>query len=324
MADTWRAMEWPIRILRAFLGFTFVFAGVQKLLDPNFLRPGGTDYVGRQLQGFAKGTPVAPLMELLARHAVLAGVGIAVVETTIGIAVLVGVMLPLAAFGGFVINGLLLLSATWHVHPYFLGSDSIYAVAWLALVVETWPRAAPMQARTRSARSQAPPGVVDRRAFLQLGAVATLALGVDGIARAFRGPVPRGSGLKAAGGTPSATTSPAQGPTTASPAPPPGATVIASLDQLPVGRAVAFQDPRLGPAALVRLANDQVVAYSRICTHAGCLVGYNQSAELLVCPCHGAEFDPSRGAQPIAGPAATSLQRIAVHLDAASGTVVLG
>ena len=53
-------MPWSIRILRAFLGVTFVFAGVQKFLDPNFLRPGGGDYIGTQLDGFATGTPAAP------------------------------------------------------------------------------------------------------------------------------------------------------------------------------------------------------------------------------------------------------------------------
>jgi hypothetical protein len=36
----WRAMGWPLAILRAFLGSTFVFAGMQKLLDPN-CRVGG-------------------------------------------------------------------------------------------------------------------------------------------------------------------------------------------------------------------------------------------------------------------------------------------
>jgi thiosulfate dehydrogenase [quinone] large subunit len=325
VAESWRAMAWPMRILRAFLGGTFVFAGAQKVLDPNFLRPGGADYVGRQLQGFAHGTPLAPLMELLARHAVLAGVGIALVETAIGIAVLLGVLLPAAAFGGFLVNAALFLSATWHVHPYFLGSDSIYAVAWLALLIESWPRASPLEVRTRSRRAPPAPTGADRRTVLRVGAVAVLALGVDGIARALRGPVPLTGGFKAAAVSPgTATRGPTQGPATASPSPTQGGSVIASLDGLPVGRAVGFQDPQLGPAALVRLSNDQVVAYSRICTHAGCLVGYDASAELLVCPCHGAEFDPSRGAQPVAGPAPTPLQRIAVHVDASSGNVLLG
>jgi uncharacterized membrane protein YphA (DoxX/SURF4 family) len=53
-------MPWSIRILRAFLGVTFVFAGVQKFLDPNFFRSGGGDYIGTQLAGFAAGTAGLP------------------------------------------------------------------------------------------------------------------------------------------------------------------------------------------------------------------------------------------------------------------------
>jgi thiosulfate dehydrogenase [quinone] large subunit len=71
------------------------------------------------------------------------------------------------------------------------------------------------------------------------------------------------------------------------------------------------------------LANDQVVAYSRVCTHAGCAVGYDQSARILICPCHGAEFDPAHNAQPIAGPTSTPLQSIRVVVDAPSGKVIL-
>jgi thiosulfate dehydrogenase [quinone] large subunit len=97
--------------------------------------------------------------------------------------------------------------------------------------------------------------------------------------------------------------------------------VVASLDQIPVGGAIPFDDPSVGPAVLCRLGTDQVSAYSRICTHAGCLVGYDPSARLLVCPCHGAEFDPSRGAEPVAGPAPTPLTRVAVTLDRSTGQI---
>jgi thiosulfate dehydrogenase [quinone] large subunit len=98
---------------------------------------------------------------------------------------------------------------------------------------------------------------------------------------------------------------------------------VARLSELPVGEAMGFAGPGGVPAVLVRLAQHHVVAYSRICTHAGCEVGYDQSARLLVCPCHGAEFDPSRKAMPVAGPAPTALRRIRVQIDPASGTVVV-
>jgi len=73
----------------------------------------------------------------------------------------------------------------------------------------------------------------------------------------------------------------------------------------------------------VRLSDGSVVAYSRICTHAGCEVGYDTRSHLLVCPCHGAEFDPAHDAQPVAGPASAPLQAIRVVVDRANGNVVL-
>ena len=87
---------------------------------------------------------------------------------------------------------------------------------------------------------------------------------------------------------------------------------------------MGFTAPGVGAAALVRLANGTVVAYSRVCTHAGCLVGYDTSARLFVCPCHGAEFDPARQAEPVPGsPTSTPLQMIRVVLDQATGDVIL-
>ena len=82
-------------------------------------------------------------------------------------------------------------------------------------------------------------------------------------------------------------------------------------------------DPeKLSPETKAR-ATDGVVAYTAICTHAGCEVGYDSSRELLVCPCHGAEFDPTRGARPVAGPAPTPLPSIKVEIDPSSGDVIL-
>jgi thiosulfate dehydrogenase [quinone] large subunit len=100
--------------------------------------------------------------------------------------------------------------------------------------------------------------------------------------------------------------------------------MIATLDRLPVGKAVGFTAPGIGPAALVRLADGSVAAYSRVCTHAGCLVGYDPQAQLLVCPCHGAEFDPAQHAEPVPGsPTSTPLQMIRVVVDKATGDVIL-
>ena len=63
-------------------------------------------------------------------------------------------------------------------------------------------------------------------------------------------------------------------------------------------------------------APEDVVAYSKICTHAGCPVGLYQPAEqLLFCPCHQSAFDVLDGARPVAGPAARPLPQLALSVD---------
>jgi ubiquinol-cytochrome c reductase iron-sulfur subunit len=59
------------------------------------------------------------------------------------------------------------------------------------------------------------------------------------------------------------------------------------------------------------------LAYSRICTHAGCPVGmYETTTHLLMCPCHQSTFDVLRAAQPTGGPAARSLPQLPLYVDA--------
>jgi thiosulfate dehydrogenase [quinone] large subunit len=91
-----------------------------------------------------------------------------------------------------------------------------------------------------------------------------------------------------------------------------------------VGGAIPFDDPAMGPSVLCRLGTDRVAAFSRICTHAGCEVGYDASAHLLVCPCHGAAFDPADGARVVGGPAPSPLPRVPVRIDAAGDVVATG
>ena len=72
-------------------------------------------------------------------------------------------------------------------------------------------------------------------------------------------------------------------------------------------------------------APDGYVAYSKICTHAGCPVGlYRASQHTLICPCHQSEFDVLRGAQPISGPAARPLPQLPIARRADGTFVALG
>jgi len=72
-------------------------------------------------------------------------------------------------------------------------------------------------------------------------------------------------------------------------------------------------------------APDGYIAYSKICTHAGCPVGlYRAAQHTLICPCHQSEFDVLRGARPISGPAARPLPQLPIARRADGTFVALG
>jgi len=63
-------------------------------------------------------------------------------------------------------------------------------------------------------------------------------------------------------------------------------------------------------------APEGYVAYSKVCTHAGCPVGlYQQSIERLLCPCHQSTFEVANGATPVFGPATRSLPQLPLMVD---------
>lgn len=58
------------------------------------------------------------------------------------------------------------------------------------------------------------------------------------------------------------------------------------------------------------------VAYSKICTHAGCPVGlYRAESHELLCPCHQSTFDVLNAAVPTFGPAARALPQLPLAID---------
>jgi quinol---cytochrome c reductase iron-sulfur subunit len=77
------------------------------------------------------------------------------------------------------------------------------------------------------------------------------------------------------------------------------------------------------PAGRAGWAPEGIVAYSKICTHAGCAVALYRSPRYaptsprpaLVCPCHYSTFDPRRGADVIFGPAGRPLPQLPLAID---------
>jgi ubiquinol-cytochrome c reductase iron-sulfur subunit len=61
---------------------------------------------------------------------------------------------------------------------------------------------------------------------------------------------------------------------------------------------------------------DNIVAYSKICTHVGCPVAlYEQTTHHILCPCHQSTFDATTGATVIFGPAARPLPQLPMTVD---------
>ena len=70
------------------------------------------------------------------------------------------------------------------------------------------------------------------------------------------------------------------------------------------------------PTNLQWVVNDQLVAYSKVCTHAGCPVGlFREGDNALFCPCHQSTFDAVRGAVPTFGPTARALPQLPLGVD---------
>lgn len=72
------------------------------------------------------------------------------------------------------------------------------------------------------------------------------------------------------------------------------------------------------------LAVEGVLAYSAICTHAGCEVSTFKPAEgTLLCPCHGSIFDPKEQGEVLKGPAKAPLASLSISVGE-DGNLVVG
>jgi thiosulfate dehydrogenase (quinone) large subunit len=359
--------------LRAFLGITFCYAGLQKLANPAYLDSNNPASVYAQMHALEHQSPIGPLVSLSTHAPTLVGLLIALGELAVGVGTLLGLLSRIAAAGGLLLALTFFLTVSWNTTPYYYGADIVFVFAWTVLLafgsggvlsLETWLR---NRARVRMG---APPEPVDvplpatrvrdlcshgarcglgitsgicgrprtcpvfapservppaRAAELDRRAVLATAAGVAGvgIATAFV------AGTTAAVGrahnqssTPAAAPPPQPAPQSSSPAnsghhssapkPQPSGTVIAAASAVPVGHAKSFLDPHSQqPAWLVHVSAAEFVAFSAVCTHAGCGVGYDQANEQFICPCHGGTYDAKTG-QVLAGPPPTPLPKIPV------------
>lgn len=97
---------------------------------------------------------------------------------------------------------------------------------------------------------------------------------------------------------------------------------IAATDEVEPNSAVPFTNAETGaPEVLIRLPNEDLVAYSAVCTHQACVVSYQPRTEKLACPCHGGVFDPAQDAAVVSGPPPRPLPE--VPFEVRDGEIIL-
>jgi thiosulfate dehydrogenase [quinone] large subunit len=285
----------PLLPLRLFLGVTFCYAGLTKLGDPHYLA-GAADpasYLSQLQAALAAHSPAAPLLRL-ARHAPTAtGTALAFGELAVGLGTLLGLFGRVAAAGGAVLSLTLFLTVSWRTHPYFLGNDLAYLMAWTPLVLAGTPGLS-LDAWLAARRENRPvPG--RRRALLETGTAVLAVAGGGLLAGSLTARTRRVS-------APSAHRSSDEGAAV-------GLSLAAS--EVPVGGAVRLSAPGNGdPIFVVQPEPGTFCAFSGACTHAGCTVLPPKNGS-FVCPCHDSAFDAGTGAV-LRGPATEALPRYAV------------
>jgi thiosulfate dehydrogenase (quinone) large subunit len=121
--------------LRAFLGFTFCFAGLQKLANPGFFDASDPASIQAQLAAAARRSPIHALISPLAHVAVPLGILIAFGELAVGVGTLLGFRGKIAAAGGVALSLMLFLTVSFHTSPYYTGADIVFAFAWTPLLL---------------------------------------------------------------------------------------------------------------------------------------------------------------------------------------------
>lgn len=275
---SWKNQLWPLRIMRLWLGGTWIYAGWDKASDPGFLTDGSPTFIGSQLAAYAQNSPIDFLLNRMIEHATQVGIFVMLSEFAVGFATLLWIAPTWAAFGGFLTSLTLWLSSTWNIQPYFLASNSVYTVFWLTYFLFLYG------SRRKSNIS------VDRRGFIRISSIAGLTVAAVGLGRLF----PK-SAAAAVSATPQN---------------------IIEDSSLSIGETFNFTSKSGSPAVLFK-SKTGVYAYSAVCTHEGCTVQYNSASKNLQCGCHGAVFDPESDGNALSGPTNKPLPKIKVAVEGA-------
>jgi thiosulfate dehydrogenase [quinone] large subunit len=402
----WALSEWALVPLRLFLGVTFLYAGLQKLANPNFFKPRSPISIQAQLLAATHTSPIHVVLQHLLGAAKPIGLVIAFGEIAVGVGTLLGLWTRIAALGGLLLSLSLFLTVSYHSSPYFTGADIVFFFAWLPLLIagggtrlslDAWianrvarksGRSSPELVPIPFATVQAICGNFDEGSCRARGgapcdaAVCPVLLGgraplvtrgaVDDIDRRvliFGGltAAAAGAGVLLLGGaaadtgqligdapkptsprvltvpsttatttttpvtiattttttTPHTTTTPTTTtPPTTTTAPKHAGSLIGNASEVPDNSSAIFTIPSNNdPGIVIHTAAGPFVAYNAVCPHMGCTVGYSTATEIIVCPCHGSEFQVSDG-DVVQGPATRGLTKLNI-VEGSNGNLYL-
>jgi thiosulfate dehydrogenase (quinone) large subunit len=356
----WLLAGWALLPLRAFLAFTFVFAGLQKLANPAFFNSSSPYSLHQMMIGYARQSPIHFLITPLVRYSTAVGLVIALGELAVGIGMALGLWTRIAALGGSLIALSLFLAVSFHASPWYTGADIVFLFAFSPFVVAG--SGGVLSVDSLVARRLAKESHLDdpRLVVLDFGlaqrscgnfhkgrcnAVANRICAPEGcpwLENVPASPEPRGDemhrravvlggvaalgaatlGAIAAGvdaGVGRLAGASAGASTSQNSLPPPTdgggglGTLIGTAANVPIGVSGTFTVPNGSgdPGLVIQTAPEQFVAYDAVCPHEGCTVAYQPTANLIVCPCHGSEFEVANG-DVVRGPAPHGLTALAI------------
>lgn len=309
---------WILLPLRGYLGVAFLYAGVTKIGQREFLDASSPASMHATLVAVKGQSPIGGLLGPVVDHSFAFGVLMALGEVAVGVGVLLGLFARVAAAGGIVLALSLFLTVSWNADPWYTGADIVYVFALTPILLAgAGPLSLDAWLAAR-ARAEAPDTAGDRTRRAVVGGLAgiagLLAVGIAGLVRRSNGAT-TATGAQSAGGQPS---SPASTPTsgstssTARSSPSAGnADVLVAAGSVPVGGAVPATDPKTGNAVYVlQLEKGSYTAVERRCPHQGCPVSFVSRSAGFTCPCHRSAFDAT--GKVTRGPATSGLTTIAV------------
>jgi arsenite oxidase small subunit len=180
-----------------------------------------------------------------------------------------------------------------------------------------------------------------RRNFLKAGLAFAIVLAVAGIAAVTRSLV---APLVSYSSTQGISTSPQNGEATSSSSPSFPRVKVANMNDLTLSKSITFNYPlEETPNILVKVGakaeggvgpDGDIVAFSQICQHLGCIYGYlaptaspscdasyQAPGPVGYCCCHGSQFDFVNGAKVIGGPSPRPQPQVILEFESSTGDI---